>query len=209
MHNLGKIEIQIKAKIKILIIVFILILLRNPFIELDSMCGYYGISIFYDQRLPHNEYIDAYLGYPSTFEFRDSSKSIPYYMSYSLNELKSLHEYKSDDFELICYMISNNNLFICERNADGDIRHQVLKKDISSSGKEFTYFEKIDLENMLEMIDILDYTYINTDFEYIRGIRNSRDFCLYAICILILIATYYIFMIIKYNISSYKQILSK
>lgn len=205
MHNLGKIEKRIKASFKIAFIALLLILLRNPFIELDSMCGYYGISIFYDQKLPHNVYIDVYLRSPSTFEFRDSSKSIPYYISYSLNELKSLQGYKSDDFELICYIISDNNLFICERNADGDIRHQVLKKDISSSGKESIWFDKIDLENMFEKIDILDYTYINTDFEYIREIRNSRDFCLYAIFILILIAIYYIFVIIKYYILSYKQ----
>ena len=79
------------------------------------------------------------------------------------------------------------------------ISKRYSSKDISSSGKESIWFDKIDLENMFEKIDILDYTYINTDFEYIRGIRNSRDFCLYAICILILIATYYIFVIIKYR----------
>ena len=73
----------------------------------------------------------------------------------------------------------------------------MLEKGISSSGEEFTYFEKIDLENMFEKIDILDYTYINTDFEYIRGIRNSRDFCLYAICILTLVMIYNIVVVIK------------
>lgn len=205
MHNLGEIEKQVKTKIKILIIIFILILLRNPFMELDSICGYYGNSIFCKKELPYNICIDVYLRKPSTFEFRDSSKSIPYYMSYNLNDLKSLRGYKSDDFELIYYIISNNNLFICERNEDGDIRYQVLEKSISLSGKESMQFEKIDVENMFEKIDVWDYTYINADTEYIRGIINSRDFCLYAICILIFVAIYYIISSIKYNISAYKK----
>ena len=193
MIGIEHIEKHIKACIKIAVITLLLILLRNPFVELDSMCGYYGKAIFYKQELPHNLSADVYLRKPSSFEFRNSV----YYISYSLNDLKSLGECKPDEFELISYIISNNNLFLCERNIDGEKRYQVLEKCISSSGEEFTYFEKIDLENMFEKIDILDYTYINTDFEYIRGIRNSRDFCLYAICILTLVMIYNIVVVIK------------
>ena len=192
MISIGHIGKHTKACFKITLIALLLILLSNPFTELDSMCGYYGISIFYDQKIPHNPDVDVYLGCPSTFEFRETT-----YMSYSLGYLKSLGECKPDEFELISYIISNNNLFLCERNIDGEKRYQILGKGISSSGEEYMQFENIDIENMLEKIDIQDYTYINADFEYIRGIRNSRDFCLYAICILTLMMIYNIVAVIK------------
>ena len=45
MIGIGHFEKRIKASFKIAFIALLLMLLRNPFIELDSMCGYYGISI--------------------------------------------------------------------------------------------------------------------------------------------------------------------